>query len=108
MRARRLRGTAGYLEDGGGQQPLVKSKHVLERFSRHPDRRPVHGLRHSSRPCRVAAAKREALGVVNSTIREVAKGKFKEATEAVIRLGIKAGPAIVNTQAYEFFKNLPQ
>jgi len=52
------------------------------------------------------AAKREALDIVSGTFKDVAKGKAKEVAEAIIQLGIKAGPAIVNTPAYEFFKNL--
>ena len=54
------------------------------------------------------SVKQEALEAINGTIRDAAVGNIKEATEAVIQLGIKAGPAILNTPAYEFFKNLPQ
>lgn len=52
-------------------------------------------------------ARREALDIVNGTFKDVAKGKAKEVTEAIIQLGIRIGPSLVNTPAYEFFKNLP-
>jgi hypothetical protein len=39
-------------------------------------------------------------------VKDVAKGKVKEAVEAVCRLGVEAVPHIVNTGAYQFFKNL--
>jgi hypothetical protein len=52
------------------------------------------------------AAKREALDTVSGAVKDVAKGKVKEAVEAVCRLGVEAVPHIVNTGAYQFFKNL--
>lgn len=52
------------------------------------------------------AAKREALDTVSGAFKDMAKGKVKEAAEAVVRLGLEAAPHIVNTGAYLFFKNL--
>ena len=54
------------------------------------------------------AAKREALEIVSGTFKDVAMGKAKEVAEAIVQLGIKLGPSVVNTQAHEFFKNLFQ
>ena len=52
-------------------------------------------------------AKREALDIVSGTFKDVAKGKAKEVAEAILQLGMKAGPSIVNTQAYQFLTNPP-
>jgi hypothetical protein len=52
------------------------------------------------------ATKKEAQAAVRKAISDVVGGKVKEAAEAVCRLGVEAVPHIVNTGAYQFFKNL--
>jgi len=52
------------------------------------------------------ATKREAQAAVRKAISDVVGGKVKEAAEAVCRLGVEAVPHIVNTAAYQFFKDL--
>jgi hypothetical protein len=52
------------------------------------------------------ATKKEAQAAVRKAISDVVGGKVKEAVEAVCRLGVETVPHIVNTGAYQFFKNL--
>ena len=54
------------------------------------------------------AAKREALEALNGTIRDAANGMAKEVAAAVIQLGIRSIPSIINTPAYQFLTNPPQ
>jgi hypothetical protein len=41
-------------------------------------------------------------------VKDAARGKVKQAAEAVCRLGVELGPHILNTGAYQFFKNLTE
>ena len=54
----------------------------------------------------IQTTKQEALDTVSGAVKDVAKGKMKEAAEAVTRLGIKLGPGLA-TNAFQFFQNLP-
>jgi uncharacterized protein YjbI with pentapeptide repeats len=51
-------------------------------------------------------AKRTALDIVSGALKDLAKGKVKEAAERIYQLGLQVVPSIVNTPAYEVFKNL--
>ncbi len=52
-------------------------------------------------------AKRTALDLIGSALKDVAKGQVKEAAKQIYELGKELGPVIVNTAAYGFFKSYP-
>jgi len=50
-------------------------------------------------------AKKAALDIIGGVMKDVAKGKVRDAAEQIIELGKDLGPVIVNTAAYGFFKS---
>ena len=56
-------------------------------------------------PTFAKVAKKTALDIIGSALKDVAKGQVKEAAKQIYKLGKDLGPAILNTAAYAFFKN---
>ena len=56
-------------------------------------------------PTFAKVAKKTALDVIGSALKDVAKGQVKKAAEQIIELAKDLGPVVVNTAAYAFFKN---
>ncbi len=59
-------------------------------------------------PTFAKVAKKTALDIIGSALKDVAKGQVKKAAEQIIELGKNLGPVIVKTAAYAFFKNMMQ
>ena len=57
-------------------------------------------------PTFAKVAKKTALDIIGSALKDVAKGQVKEAAKQIYELGKDLGPVIVNTAAYEFFRSL--
>jgi uncharacterized protein YjbI with pentapeptide repeats len=57
-------------------------------------------------PTFAQVAKKTALDLIGSALKNVAKGQVKKAAEQIIELGKVLGPVIVNTAAYAFFKSM--
>ena len=57
-------------------------------------------------PTFAKVAKKTALDIIGSALKDVAKGQVKEAAKQIYELGKDLGPVIVNTAAYAFFKSL--
>ena len=53
-------------------------------------------------------AKKTALDIIGGAIKDIAKGKVREAAEQIIEIGKDLGPLFVRMvpAAYEFFKNM--
>ena len=51
-------------------------------------------------------AKKTALNLVGDCIKDIAKGKIKEAAKEIVALGVDLGPVIAKTAAYAFFSQL--
>jgi len=56
-------------------------------------------------PTFAKVAKKTALDIIESTLKDVAKGQVREAAKQIYELGKDLGPVIVNTAAYGFFRN---
>lgn len=56
-------------------------------------------------PTFAKVAKKTALDILGSALKDVAKGQVKKAAEQIIELGKDLGPVIVDTVAYEFFRS---
>ena len=48
-------------------------------------------------------AKDTALDIVGGALKDIAKGRVKDAAKAIVDLGVELGPAVLNTSAYSFF-----
>jgi hypothetical protein len=56
-------------------------------------------------PTFAKVAKKTALDIIGSAMKDVAKGQVKEAAKQIYELGKDLGPVIVQTAAYGFFKS---
>jgi hypothetical protein len=56
-------------------------------------------------PTFAKVAKKTALDIIESTLKDVAKGQVREAATQIYELGKDLGPVIFNTAAYGFFRN---
>ncbi len=59
-------------------------------------------------PTFAKVAKKTALDIIGSALKDIAKGRVKKAAEQIIELGKDLGPVILKTAAYAFFKNIMQ
>ena len=53
-----------------------------------------------------AVVKRKCFEVIHDTLKDVAKRQLSDAAKKIWELGKEVGPAIINTAAYSFFKNI--